>query len=198
MRGRRALLASDCLAGSANATGACEACAVGSYAPGSSAVATLTESPACFLADTTNGLVEMTCAFASTAPALAAAPAGEAAACVFAKDIMATSNNCTLRYVYAASTFATVADCVFGDALRSALNNSNSDCIVLGSGGTLYPEAPLLPSDALPRALAASVAGVSATVAWGGLADTCDDCGAGTACAANGTVQPAPCPKARF
>ncbi len=150
MRGRRALLASDCLvAGSANATGACEACAVGSYAPGSSAVATLAESPTCFLADTTNGLVEMTCAFASTAPALAAAPAGEAAACVFANDDTATSNNCTLRYVYAASTFATVADCVFGDALRSALNNS--DCIVLGSGGTLYPEAPLLPNAPLTR-----------------------------------------------
>jgi hypothetical protein len=136
-RGRRALLASDCVAGFANATGACAACAVGSYAPGSSAVATLAESPTCFLADTNNGAVAMTCAFASAAPALAAAPAGEAAACVFAMDSTATSNNCTLRYVYAATTFATVADCVFGDALRSALNNS--DCMVLGSGGKLPP-----------------------------------------------------------
>lgn len=148
-RGRRALLTSDCPAGSANSSGACAACAVGSYAPGGSAVVTLTaaESPSCYLADgNSNGDVTLNCAFASAAPALASAPGGEAAACVFPADtsVPPSSNNCTLRYVYTSTatafTVATVADCTFASALLSALNASlgtATQCAVFGSGGAL-------------------------------------------------------------
>jgi len=130
----RALLASTCDPGYANASGACAACPVGSYAPGGSANATLVDAPGCILSPDSSGNVPMSCAFASPAPALAAAAAGEAAACVFTADNTATSNNCTLRYVYGASAFSTVADCVFGDALRALLNSS--ECAALGAGGS--------------------------------------------------------------
>jgi hypothetical protein len=142
---RRALLASECAAGYApsdasNATSACAACPVGTYAPGPTAVCALPgENPLCwadggwpegtFLAAYNTSSVAMLCTFRSDAPSLAA---GASASCSFAESLYA---NCTLRTHYGAARTATVSDCAFDAAGQASL--AGTSCTVLGQGGAL-------------------------------------------------------------